>query len=357
MNKFFLLLILITSPFNIIYSQKIIEMKNINGTYQIPCKVNGIPMNFVFDTGASDVTISSTEAKFLLKQGLLEKSDFLENVKYEIANGDIIEGTKINLKTIDIDGIILDNVSASVIYKQDAPLLLGQSALSKLGQYSINGNQLIIANDGNADQRLCSFEDFFPFKIGDSKFDITNIINGSNKKILYNVIRGGREGDDGTYAHLTNYGYLKTQLNEIVMNLQNKTLCTDNLDNHIQLCLVDDYLYKAQITIQFDAKEYKQMIAIYNEIIELIPYIYKYKTEFTTTSNNDLKEKVGEGIWFYTQPKEKRDNIKINQISIGYEMEYEMDYKTYKNKTNVKYYNIKIGIVDLRNTKLTNKGF
>ena len=149
MNKFILLLILITNTSNIIYSQKIIEMKKVNGIYQIPCKVNGIPMNFVFDTGASDVTISVTEAKFLLKQGLLEKVDFLENVNYKMANGEIIEGTKINLKTIEIGGTLLKNISASVIYKQNAPLLLGQSALSKLGQYSIKGNQLIINNNSN----------------------------------------------------------------------------------------------------------------------------------------------------------------------------------------------------------------
>lgn len=149
MNKFFILLFLITNPFNIIYSQKIIEMKKINGIYQIPCKVNGILMNFVFDTGASDVTISVTEAKFLLKQGLLEKVDFIENVNYKMANGEIIEGTKINLKTIEIGGILLKNISASVIHKQNAPLLLGQSALSKLGQYSISGNQLIINNNSS----------------------------------------------------------------------------------------------------------------------------------------------------------------------------------------------------------------
>jgi clan AA aspartic protease (TIGR02281 family) len=149
MNKLFILLFLTINSFSNIYSQKTIEMKKINGIYQIPCKVNGIPMNFVFDTGASDVTISVTEAKFLLKQGLLEKVDFIENVNYKMANGEIIEGTKINLKTIEIGGTLLKNIPASVIYKQNAPLLLGQSALSKLGQYSINGNQLIIKSNPN----------------------------------------------------------------------------------------------------------------------------------------------------------------------------------------------------------------
>ena len=52
-------------------------MKKINGVYQIPCKVNGIPMNFIFDTGATDVTISLVEAKFLIKQGLNPRCNIL----------------------------------------------------------------------------------------------------------------------------------------------------------------------------------------------------------------------------------------------------------------------------------------
>lgn len=126
------------------FAQRIITMERMNNTYHIPCKVNGIPMNFIFDTGASDVSISITEAKFLIKQGLLKEDDLLEKVQYQIANGDIIEGTKVNLKTIEIGGIILKNVKASVIDNQGAPLLLGQSAINKIGKYTINGNKLIL---------------------------------------------------------------------------------------------------------------------------------------------------------------------------------------------------------------------
>lgn len=135
---------------NNINSQKIIEMEKVNGIYEIPCKVNGIPMKFIFDTGASDVSISITEAKFLLKQGLLKKEDFIENVNYQIANGEIIEGSKINLKTIEIDGIILNNIPATVIYQQNAPLLLGQSAISKFGEYTILDNKLIVKQNTNS---------------------------------------------------------------------------------------------------------------------------------------------------------------------------------------------------------------
>jgi clan AA aspartic protease (TIGR02281 family) len=144
MRNIILKLSLIIFSFNNVNSQKIIEMEKVNGIYEIPCKVNNIPMKFIFDTGASDVAISTTEAKLLYEKGLLREEDFIEKINYKIANGDIIEGTRIILKTIEIDGIILTDVSATIINKKDSPLLFGQSAIEKIGQYTIDGNKLIL---------------------------------------------------------------------------------------------------------------------------------------------------------------------------------------------------------------------
>lgn len=355
MNKSILYIILISSFFNIIYSQKVIEMNNINGIYQIPCKVNGIPMNFIFDTGASDVTISLTEAKFLLKQGLLDKTDFIENIKYEIANGDIIEGTKINLKTIDIGGVILNNISASVINKQNSPLLLGQSALSKLGQYSINGNQLIINNNEietntkNENGIGCSFDEFIPFKTGCTKFDITNIINKSNNNISYDD-RDAWMGFKSIESSLLEFDYLKTPLNRTIIRLKNKIECFNGIESNITLFVVEDCLYKLVINISFEPNQYETMLEKYNAILKTIPDIYIYEAKYNTS--NKLNEKIGEGINFITQAQ-KEDNIKTNEIKVGYEMKYgSLEYSTKLNS-----YDIEIEIIDLKNTKLTRAGY
>lgn len=147
MKKIVLLSTIIISFTNYIFSQKVIDMKFENGIYTIPCKVNGVPMKFIFDTGASDVSISLTEAKFLIKQDLLSDKDVKGTVKYKIANGDIEEGTKINLKEISVDGFILKDVEASIVHQLNAPLLLGQSAISKLGTFQVDGDKLIIRNN------------------------------------------------------------------------------------------------------------------------------------------------------------------------------------------------------------------
>src|SRR5688572_15747851 len=46
-----------------------VKMEKINGVFQIPVEINEIKMFFIFDTGASMISISETEANFLLKQG------------------------------------------------------------------------------------------------------------------------------------------------------------------------------------------------------------------------------------------------------------------------------------------------
>ncbi|MDN0081135.1 retropepsin-like aspartic protease, partial [Bacteroides gallinaceum] len=117
--------------------------------YSLPGKVNGLELNFIFDTGASDVYLSMTEAIFMLKNGYLTKNDFTGVSYSQIANGDIVENTAVVLREVEIGGIKLQNVTASISHNLDAPLLLGQSAIQKLGPIQLDGNKLIIQNGKN----------------------------------------------------------------------------------------------------------------------------------------------------------------------------------------------------------------
>lgn len=127
-----------TDSENINYGSNKIKMKSENGVYKIPIFINDTKMYFIFDTGASDITISATEAMFLYKQGTLQEEDILGTQKYQIADGSISEGTIINLRTVKIGNKTLKNVKASIIHNMDAPLLLGQSALARFGSVSID---------------------------------------------------------------------------------------------------------------------------------------------------------------------------------------------------------------------------
>ena len=116
----------------------IIKMEKRNSVYYVPVELNGAKMDFIFDTGAGIISISETEATFLIKQGTLTKDDFKGTAKFSDANGDISNGTIINLKTVKIGNITLRDIEASVVHNSVAPLLLGQSAFEQFGKISID---------------------------------------------------------------------------------------------------------------------------------------------------------------------------------------------------------------------------
>jgi aspartyl protease family protein len=119
----------------------VVKMEKVNGVLQIPVDVDGVKMFFIFDTGASTISISETEANFLWKQGKLTKADIKGTANFSDANGDISEGTIIVLTTVKIGDRILTNIEASVVHNLNAPLLFGQSALEKFGKISIDNNR------------------------------------------------------------------------------------------------------------------------------------------------------------------------------------------------------------------------
>lgn len=151
--RIILILVLSTLSNIRIESQVRIRMSLEDGVYVMPCSVNGLNLRFIFDTGASDVSISLTEALFMLKNGYLENTDLSGTERFRIANGEIAEGTMVNLRNIKIGELVLTNVKASIVHNLDAPLLLGQSALSRFGmiQFDYTNSTLTVFRSYNSD--------------------------------------------------------------------------------------------------------------------------------------------------------------------------------------------------------------
>ena len=114
------------------------------GVCKVKCTINGLPLHFIFDTGATDVSISSVEATFMAKNDFLSSSDIIGKQNYQTADGNITEGTVINLKDVKLGSLHLNNIKASVVRNQAAPLLLGQSVLSKLGKIEIDNTKKVL---------------------------------------------------------------------------------------------------------------------------------------------------------------------------------------------------------------------
>ena len=80
----------------------------------------------------------------MMKNGYLKEQDIVGSQRYMDANGNVSEGTVINLKTVDFGGLELENVKASVVRNQKAPLLLGQSVLGRLGKIEIDNQRQVL---------------------------------------------------------------------------------------------------------------------------------------------------------------------------------------------------------------------
>lgn len=179
-------------------AQTTIQMEEYNGVYRIPCTVNGAKMKFIFDTGASQVCLSMTMAEYLLDNDFITADDIIGNGSTTVADGRIVNHVKINIRDLEIQGNHLYNVPAMVIEGQNAPLLMGQSAIQKLGAIVINGNTMIIQN-GNAS----GDDEYFNRLVeeADEAFD-----NGLNERAAEKYRQAYESG------YLTDYGkYLYAQ--------------------------------------------------------------------------------------------------------------------------------------------------
>lgn len=124
-----------------------VTMEKSNGVYKVPVTINGTPMKFILDTGASLISITATEADFMEKNGTITEADIVGQSRFQDASGAISPGAVIRLKSVQIGDRVLENVNANVVANAKAPLLLGQSALSQFGKISVDYRRNVVTFD------------------------------------------------------------------------------------------------------------------------------------------------------------------------------------------------------------------
>jgi len=125
-----------------------VPLRKSGGVYEVPVTINNsLHIHFILDSGAAEVFISPDVATTLLRTGTLGPEDVLPSRTYRLADGSLTESRRFMIKELKIGDRIIKNVECSVAENQSAPMLLGQSALEKLGDYSIDyTNQVLIFN-------------------------------------------------------------------------------------------------------------------------------------------------------------------------------------------------------------------
>ncbi|ALG69362.2 retropepsin-like aspartic protease family protein [Beggiatoa leptomitoformis] len=99
------------------------------GMYKTIGQINGITVNFLIDTGANTIAINSVLAQRL---GLKYLDPAVEPSSATTASG-VVRSYPIELKRVQLGGIVVENLQASVIEgKYPVDVLLGTNFLNKL---------------------------------------------------------------------------------------------------------------------------------------------------------------------------------------------------------------------------------
>jgi clan AA aspartic protease (TIGR02281 family) len=125
-----------------------IQLQKQGETYRVSGRLNGaVTVNFVFDTGASDVALPEDAVEALKRAGKLDRSDYVGKRTYRIADGSTVSKDVIILRELTVGGHTVTNVTASV-GRGRSPALLGQSFLSKFPSWTLDNerNVLVIAS-------------------------------------------------------------------------------------------------------------------------------------------------------------------------------------------------------------------
>jgi len=111
----------------------------LDGHFHVEARVDGTPIRFLVDTGASSVVLSKADAERLGFDPA--KLDYTQ--QYNTANG-IVFGAPVQLGEIAIGSISVEDVRASVNGGEMDGSLLGMSFLSQLSGFAVEGDRLIL---------------------------------------------------------------------------------------------------------------------------------------------------------------------------------------------------------------------
>jgi clan AA aspartic protease (TIGR02281 family) len=352
-----------------LHGQVRIKMKKENGVYTTPCKVNGLKLRFIFDTGASNVSLSLTEATFMLKNGYLDETDLHGSSYSQIANGDIIENTSVTLKEIEIGGLKLYNIEAIIIHELTAPLLLGQSVIRELGKIQIDDDILVIIN-ANTPSATHACDKAKQLLINANKYFEDNLyaLSAETFQTAYDFCPNSMSCLDLNSLGLS---YKRSDNNDLAikyLNISAKCLPSEGLTMYTYYFIGDCYLelnkyldaiiyYQKALSLAKDdenissfnssigtvyhkQKKYNEALEYYKKALDYYLEAFSY-TNTNIMSGNITNVVLGELYWnvascyYLLDFESKSNNYMIRSALCGFEdaisfcNKYELDYRSF----------------------------
>ena len=114
------------------------------GVLLVPVLINDkLPLDFVIDSGASDVSVPADVVSTLMRTGTLVPADFTGTQTYVLADGSKVPSQTFRIKSLKVGNLVLSDVSASVA-SANGSLLLGQSFLARFTSWSIDNARQVL---------------------------------------------------------------------------------------------------------------------------------------------------------------------------------------------------------------------
>lgn len=115
-----------------------------HGVYKIPVRINDVlTLDFVIDSGASEVQVPADVALTLLRTGTITQDDFLPGVTYTLADGSRVKSERFILKHLKVGNVLVNQVEAGIA-GIEGQLLLGQSFLQKIDSWSLDNKRRVL---------------------------------------------------------------------------------------------------------------------------------------------------------------------------------------------------------------------
>lgn len=121
-----------------------VPLEDDSGTFLIPVTINDtIALKFTIDSGASDVTIPSDVASTLVRAGTISAGDYIGSGAAVLADGSEVPSPEFRIRSLRVGNLVLHDVTASIT-GTNGSLLLGQSFLARLQNWSIDNNRHVL---------------------------------------------------------------------------------------------------------------------------------------------------------------------------------------------------------------------
>jgi predicted aspartyl protease len=121
-----------------------VALRKERGIFIVPVLINDkISLDFILDSGASDVSIPADVVLTLMRTGTLTAADFRGTNTYVLADGSTVPSKTFRIKSLKVGNRVLENVSGS-LSPVEGSLLLGQSFLSRFKSWSVDNLRQVL---------------------------------------------------------------------------------------------------------------------------------------------------------------------------------------------------------------------